>query len=128
MGFFFAAAVITVFPAFFAVTFPFLETKAIFGFLDFQVTFWEAFAGRTFSTQRFFDSPTYSRISLRLRNSFFGMFFDFAAAGRVKAAKRKHNVQNRNVNFFVLIENSSLNIILLFLIRCLLNLKALFCR
>ncbi len=70
---------------------------------DFQVTFAEAFAGRTFSTQRFFDSPTYKRISLRLRISFLGVLFDLAATGKVRTARKKHSVQSKSVSFFVFI-------------------------
>ena len=102
-GFCLETAVITVLPGLFAVTFPFPDTEAIFGFLDFQVTFAEAFAGCTFSTQRFFDSPTYKRISLRLRISFLGVLFDLAATGKVRTARKKHSVQSKSVSFFVFI-------------------------
>ena len=91
-GFCLETAVIIVLPVFFAVAFPFLDIEAIFGFLDFQVTFTEAFAGCTFSTQRFFDSPTYSRTSLRLRISFLGVLFDLAATGKVKTVRKRHSV------------------------------------
>ena len=66
--FFLIFAVITVLPALFAFTFPFLETVATFFLLDFQTIFCPFF---TFFTFRVFDFPFFRESFVRLNFIFF---------------------------------------------------------